>query len=75
MESCVPTQSFRLEWRAAPPSKGYEAPGGVSEPRVRARGERPNLVSALEGRGYAEDRLDAILGGNLTAFLRSALPS
>ncbi len=35
----------------------------------------PNLVSALEGRGYAEDRLDAILGGNLTALLRSVLPS
>jgi len=42
---------------------------------LRGPEDNPNLVSALEGRGYAEDRLDAILGGNLTAFLRSALPS
>ena len=42
---------------------------------LRGPEEYPNLVSALEGRGYAEDRLDAILGWNLTAFLRSALPS
>ncbi|MBA2476090.1 MAG: membrane dipeptidase [Actinobacteria bacterium] len=34
----------------------------------------PRLVAALRGRGYAGERLDAVLGGNLTALLRTALP-
>lgn len=36
--------------------------------------EYPNLVNALERRGYTADRLAGILGGNLTAFLRRVLP-
>jgi membrane dipeptidase len=35
----------------------------------------PNLVDALRRRGYADERLDAVLGGNFQRFLRSALPA
>ena len=34
----------------------------------------PNLVAALERRGYAGDRLAAVLGANWLALLRQALP-
>lgn len=35
----------------------------------------PALVEALRGRGYEDDRLDAILSGNLLRVLRAALPA
>jgi membrane dipeptidase len=35
----------------------------------------PNLVTALERRGYEAERLSAVLGGNLLRAFRSALPS
>ncbi len=35
----------------------------------------PNLVAALERRGYEGDRLDAILAGNLLRVFRSGLPA
>lgn len=34
----------------------------------------PVLADALRGRGYAEDAVAALMGGNLLAFLRRALP-
>jgi membrane dipeptidase len=35
----------------------------------------PNLVAGLRRRGYEDDRLDALLGGNFLRFLRAALPA
>lgn len=35
----------------------------------------PALVDELRARGYADDRLDAVLGGNLLRLLRAALPT
>jgi membrane dipeptidase len=35
----------------------------------------PNLVDALRRRGYAGDRLEAVLSGNFLRFLASALPA
>lgn len=41
---------------------------------LRGPEDYPNLVTAHEQRGYAGDRLEAVLGRNLTEFLRFALP-
>lgn len=46
---------------------------GTPIERLTGPADYPNLVEGLRGRGYEEERLEAILSGNLVRFLRRAL--
>jgi membrane dipeptidase len=61
-----------------------ELPGDLMPPGMPADaaveglegpGDYPNLVAALERRGYVAERLEAVLSGNLLRLFREALPA
>ncbi len=60
-----------------PPLPGKDAPPPDDEAIEGLSGPEhyPRLVEALAERGYEGDRLAAILGANLVAFLRRSLPA
>ena len=56
---------------ARPPGMGMEV--GIDD--LEGPEHYPNLIAALESRGYADDALGALLGTNWLRFFSSALPS
>ena len=73
---------FMAQIVASGAERGFQAsslmPSGMSfgeaVPGLRGPGDYPALVRALEDRGYAGDRLAAVLSGNLLRAFREALP-
>ena len=72
------TKRLRELLPSAPLPDGLEPPGldpGSSLEGLAGPEDYPALVEALEARGWAGERLEGLLSGNLLRLLREALPT